>query len=325
MGANVLGYSLEAPTEPNHLALLDLKMTSIIGDILDVEHLNEVFERHKPEIVFHLAAQSLVRYSYREPIETFSVNVQGTVNVLEVCRKSPTVKAVINVTTDKCYENKEHLQAYVESDPLGGHDPYSASKACSELVTASYRKSFTSANQFLIASARAGNVIGGGDWAEDRLIPDMVKALQAGQTTEIRSPGAVRPWQHVLEPLSGYLLLGQKLLEGEQTLADAWNFGPFEDEDLSVGEVAQELQKYWGFRIDLGIKKQTLHEASILKLNCSKARNELHWYPVWGSEEMLEKTVCWYRDFYEKEVLLTREQLDQYIAQARAQKIVWAE
>lgn len=240
MGADVLGYALEPDTNPNHFSMLDLPIASVIGDIRDIEHLTRVFDRFQPEIIFHLAAQSLVRRSYDDPAETFKTNVIGTVNIFEACRRTSSVRAVINVTSDKCYENREWLWGYRENDPMGGYDPYSASKGCAELVTSAYRNSFFNLAEYdrkhytLLASVRAGNVIGGGDWAKDRIMTDIMEAVSQGEKLYIRNPRATRPWQHVLEPLSGYLLLGQKLLEGEKEFAEAWNFGPNDDGAISI-------------------------------------------------------------------------------------------
>ena len=249
LGAKVIGYALEPPTNSNHFELLNLDMVSIIGDIRDRDRLNAIFKKYKPEVVFHLAAQPLVRYSYINPVETFETNVMGTINVFEACRITESVKAIVNITSDKCYENKEWIWGYRESDPLGGYDPYSASKGCAELVTSSYRKSFFNPEDYskkhntLLASARSGNVIGGGDWGKDRLIPDIVRAISKNEKLYIRNPKATRPWQHVLEPLSGYLFLGQMLLEGKTEFADAWNFGPNEGCHTDVETVVKKIKR----------------------------------------------------------------------------------
>ena len=250
MGAKVIGYSLEPPTSPNHFELLNLDMVSVIGDIRDSNRLNAVFAQYQPEIVFHLAAQPLVRLSYKEPVETFETNVIGTLKVFEACRNTKSVRAIVNITSDKCYENKEWVWGYRENDPMGGYDPYSASKGCAELVTSSYRNSFFNVNEYgkshnvLLASCRAGNVIGGGDWAKDRLMTDIMVAVSEGKKVVIRNPRATMPWQHVLEPLSGYLMLGQKLLEGKKEFAQAWNFGPGEQGAITVKEVVENIKKY---------------------------------------------------------------------------------
>jgi len=318
MGADVIGYSLEAPTRPNHFELLDINMVSIIGDIRDSKKLESIFQEYRPEIVFHLAAQPLVRLSYKEPVETFETNVMGTINVYEACRNAKSVRAIVNVTSDKCYENKEWIWGYKETDPMGGYDPYSASKGASELVTSSYRNSFFNNEKYgkdhnvLLASCRAGNVIGGGDWAEDRLIPDMMKAVSLGNKVHIRNPNATRPWQHVLEPLGGYLMIGQKLLEGKVAFADGWNFGPSDENSITVYDVVKNVQKSWNL-IDYVIDDGNhVHEANLLKLDCSKAHFRLQWYPVWNTEKTFEKTVEWYKNFYSSGKVISLEQLHEY-------------
>ena len=292
MGANVTGYSLPPPTEPNHFDLLGLDINSIIGDIRDAEKLKRVFKEQQPEIVFHLAAQPIVRFSYKDPVETFSSNVMGTINVFEASRESGTVRAIVNVTSDKCYENREWPWGYREIDPLGGYDPYSASKGCAELITSCWRNSFFNLKDYgsthhtLLASGRAGNVIGGGDWAADRLIPDMMRAVSQNGKVKIRNPHATRPWQHVLEPLSGYLLLGQRLLEGRKEFAEAWNFGPSDDGNATVEEIVGQVKKAWP-KIDYEIQcdSDQPHEAGMLRLDCSKARAKLQWRPVWDAKD----------------------------------------
>jgi CDP-glucose 4,6-dehydratase len=319
LGAEVCGYALPAPTAPSHWNLLKLDIRSEIADIRDPQTLEKVFREFQPETVFHLAAQPLVRASYRDPVETYSTNVLGTLNVFEACRKTESVRAVINVTSDKCYENREWKRGYREDDAMGGYDPYSSSKGCSELLTASYRNAyfnpaaFSKKHQTLLASCRAGNVIGGGDWAEDRLIPDMMRAVAAGTPVEIRNPAATRPWQHVLEPLGGYLLVGQRLLEGKTACATGWNFGPAEDADLSVREVVENIKHCWS-RIEYRLAQSTdaPHEANLLKLDCTKAREQLGWHPVWNSTTTFEKTVGWYREFYESRTLMTEADLCAY-------------
>jgi CDP-glucose 4,6-dehydratase len=329
MGASVCGYSLDANTEPAHIKLLDLDLISEIGDIRDVERLNTVVKSFNPEIVFHLAAQPLVRLSYKEPIETYSTNVMGTLYLLEACRKVKSIKAIVVVTSDKCYENKEWLWGYRENDPMGGFDPYSASKGCTEIVTASYRNSYFNLNDYgiqhsvLLATARAGNVIGGGDWAEDRLIPDAMKAASEKQVVKIRNLHATRPWQHVLEPLSGYLLLGQKLLEGKLEFAGAWNFGPESAGVKTVGEVLTSIQSVWSdmnFKMDNGNHP---HEAGLLKLDCSKANQLLKWRETLSIDETIEYTVQWYRTFYIQNKVITSDQLQNYLKKARQNNAVW--
>ena len=319
MGATICGVALPAPTEPSHWSLLKLDVRSEVTDIRDFQTLEKVFREFQPEIVFHLAAQPLVRMSYRDPIETYSTNVMGTLNVFEACRKTESVRAIINVTSDKCYENREWDRGYREDDAMGGHDPYSSSKGCSELLTASYRNSYFNPSDFgtkhqtLLASCRAGNVIGGGDWAEDRLVPDMMRAVAAGTPVEIRNPHATRPWQHVLEPLGGYLLVGQKLLEGRSEFSKGWNFGPDDDATLSVEQVVKCIKASWS-KIEYHLAKEidAPHEANLLKLNCSKAWKELGWTPVWNGEKTFDRTVSWYREFYEKGCVATADDLKTY-------------
>ncbi|VVS90865.1 CDP-glucose 4,6-dehydratase [Desulfoluna spongiiphila] len=331
LGANVMGYSLAPETNPNHFMLLAPDIKSVISDIRDVKNLNKAFEDFKPEIVFHLAAQPLVRLSYKLPLETFNTNVMGTANVLEACRRSDSVRAVINITSDKCYENREWLWGYRENDPMGGHDPYSASKGCAELVTASYRNSFFNLNSFnkkhkiLVASARAGNVIGGGDWAKDRIVADIIRSTHKDTALKIRNPNATRPWQHVLDPLSGYLLLGQKLLQEKEEFADAWNFGPNDDGNITVLEIVSLIEKAWK-KINYKIETNTNnpHEAISLKLDCSKARTKLGWRNVWETELTIEKTTQWYQCFYEQKKLITNIQIKEYIKKAINNRLAWA-
>ena len=332
MGANVIGYSLEAPTAPNHIGLLDVDIVSIIGDIRDQKKLDGTFATYKPDIVFHLAAQPLVRLSYDEPVETYDTNVMGTLKVLEACRKSNSVKAIVNITSDKAYENKEWIWGYRENDPMGGYDLYSSSKGCAELLASSYRNSYFNLNDFgtkhntLLASCRAGNVIGGGDWAQDRLITDIMVAVSKGEKVKIRNPYATRPWQHVLEPLSGYLHVGQKLLEGKKEFAEGWNFGPSDEGSISVEEVVKYIQKYWD-KIDyeLNLSDDHPHEANLLKLDCSKAHIRLKWKDVWDSQTTFDKMTSWYKSYYENGNILTQEDLNCYIADAKAKNIEWAE
>jgi len=329
MGAKIIGYSLQPPTEPNHFQWLDIDINSIIGDVRDAEKLKQVFQEQQPEIVFHLAAQAIVRLSYKDPIETFTSNVMGTVNVLEAARASGAVRAIVNVTSDKCYENRERPWAYRENDALGGYDPYSASKGCAELVTGCWRNSFLNpkdygrTHQTLLASARAGNVIGGGDWAADRLIPDIMRAVHQQKKVKIRNPQATRPWQHVLEPLSGYLLLGQKLLEGQKEFAESWNFGPSEDENITVGEIVDQVKKVWP-KIDYEINQtpDQPHEAGMLRLDCSKAHAKLQWSPVWAGKETVTKTAKWYQAFYESGKVQSIDNLKSYIADAHSKHLI---
>ncbi len=301
LGADVYGYALEPPTQPSlfYEAKIDKLITSYIGDIRDLAYLQEVMQKVHPEIVIHMAAQPLVRDSYKIPVETYSINVMGTVHLLEACRNTPSVKAIVNVTTDKCYENKEWHWGYRENEPMGGYDPYSNSKGCSELVTSSYRNSFFNIKNYEIhrvalASARAGNVIGGGDWANDRLIPDFIRSISKGEKLRIRSPYAIRPWQHVLEPLNGYLTLAAKLFTDGALFAQGWNFGPDDNDAKNVEWITKSICDLWGegasFEIDSNPQP---HEANYLKLDCSKAKTELGWYPIWNIQTTLKKIVDW--------------------------------
>lgn len=298
MGAEVHGYALEAPTEPSLFAECELPahiVASTIADIRDAATLARAMQAAQPHVVLHLAAQSLVRHSYKAPVETYAVNVMGTVNVLEAVRQTPGVQAIINVTTDKCYENREWVWPYRENEAMGGADPYSSSKACSELVTAAYRQSFLDAAGIHLASARAGNVIGGGDWASDRLIPDFLRALDKQQPLNIRSPLATRPWQHVLEPLSGYLLLAEKLCSEGRPYSEAWNFGPNDNDTRPVRWIVEHLcQQVAGasWHCDTA---QHPHEANTLKLDSSKAKARLGWQPRWDLETALSQTLRWHQ------------------------------
>lgn len=324
LGARITGVALAPETAPNHWELLGLDIDDARLDVRDAEALNRKFDEARPEIVFHLAAQPLVRRSYRDPLQTWSTNVMGTANVLEACRRTPGVKAVVVITTDKVYENSEWHWGYREIDPLGGHDPYSASKAASELVAASYRNAFFGGSEApLLATARAGNVIGGGDWSQDRLIPDVVRSIAAGTSLEIRSPFSTRPWQHVLECLSGYLLLGQMLLQGESDCAQAWNFGPAPEDNRTVAEVLSVLAAHWaGFQWHRSPQPQ-YHEAGQLYLDSSKARTSLGWRPVWGLEKSLEQTARWYQEQLQHNRAATRDQLHNYLAAANSAALPW--
>jgi CDP-glucose 4,6-dehydratase len=320
LGAEVVGYALPPNTESNHFSLLNSDYKSYFEDVRDLETLSKAMIEIKPDIVFHLAAQPLVRYSYQNPIETYSTNVMGTVNVMEAARFCNSVKAIVVVTTDKCYENVEQNIGYVETDRMGGFDPYSSSKGCAELAVSSYRNSFFNLNdyskkhQILLASARAGNVIGGGDWSIDRLIPDIIKSAIKGEKTSIRYPNATRPWQHVLEPISGYLMLGERLLNGEKEFADGWNFGPEDNEVLTVGEVLEIAKNIWD-EIDYEVDTTNVHfhEAGLLSLNIDKAKTKLVWAPKWTNEVSIQKTIEWYKEFYLSNQIITEEQLNQYI------------
>lgn len=322
LGVELIGYSLEPPTKLNmfEIAKVESGMTSIKGDVLDLEYLKSVVKKYKPEIVIHMAAQSLVHYSYSKPQKTFATNVMGTVNLFETIREIKGVKVFINVTSDKCYENKEQDKGYCESDPMGGYDPYSSSKGCAELITSAYRNSFFNLENFskhatAIASVRAGNVIGGGDWSSDRLIPDIIKAIFDSKTLKIRNPQAVRPWQHVLEPLNAYLLLIEKLWDEGPKYSEAWNFGPDDCDIKSVSWIVKRFIELWGEKVNFVFDSSgKLHETQCLKLDCTKARTKLGWSQKWDINTALEKTVEWYRSLKEKEDMnaFTISQIKQY-------------
>jgi CDP-glucose 4,6-dehydratase len=301
---NLTGYALPPPTKPSlfDVAQVSRNMNSIIGDVRDLAHLKNVLETFQPEIVIHMAAQSLVRYSYNNPVETYSTNVMGTVHLLEAVRHIDSVKAIVNVTSDKCYENNEWVWGYRENEPMGGFDPYSNSKGCAELVTSAYRSSFFNPEHYsqhgvALASARAGNVIGGGDWATDRLIPDILKSIIADEPVRLRNPYATRPWQHVLEPLNGYLTLSQALYKNGIKFAEAWNFGPKDQDVLTVENVTRQIVTNWGgnARYEIISQPNTLHEATLLKLDCSKAYNHLKWQPKWDAKKTIEKICRWHK------------------------------
>ena len=322
MEAQVVGYALAPPTTPSlfDVAKVGKGMTSIIGDIRDLEKFRAVFTEHKPEIVIHMAAQPLVRYSYIEPVETYSTNVMGTVNLLEAVRSTPSVKAVVNITSDKCYENREWVWGYRENEAMGGYDPYSSSKGCAELVASAYRNSYFHPDKYqqhgvALASARAGNVIGGGDWAGDRLIPDILRAIVQNKPVHIRNPHAIRPWQHVLEPLAGYLQLAQKLYTEGAAYAEGWNFGPNEEDAKPVQWIVEQLTTAWGegasWKLDGG---EHPHEAHYLKLDCSKAKAQLDWHPKWHLDATLSAIIEWHRAHRDGKDMraLTLKQIQQY-------------
>ena len=308
MGAKAVGYALPPPTNPSLFATANVAegMTSIEGDIRDYAALAAVFKQYQPEIVIHMAAQALVRYSYSNPIETYSTNVMGTVHLLEAARQAGGVRAIVNVTSDKCYENHEWVWGYREDEPMGGYDPYSSSKGCAELVASAYRNSFFNPQEYAkhgvaVASARAGNVIGGGDWAEDRLIPDIMRAVVQGKPVNIRSPHATRPWQHVLEPLSGYLMLAQKLFDEGVFYAESWNFGPYDEDAKPVQWIVERLTQSWGEGASWQLDQNPQpHEAHHLKLDCSKARVKLGWHPGWQLKEAVASIVDWHKAFLNK-------------------------
>jgi CDP-glucose 4,6-dehydratase len=332
LGAEVCGYALPPPTDPSHFALLELNMRSELGDIRDAEHVARYVAEVKPEIVFHLAAQPLVRRSYEQPVETFATNVIGSLHLYEACRAAGGVRAIVSITTDKVYENREWVWGYREDDPLGGHDPYSASKACADLATTSYRRSFWPPERHgrdhgtLLCTARAGNVIGGGDWAEDRLVPDLMRAAAAGREAVLRNPDSTRPWQHVLEPLAGYLLLGQRLWQGRAELACAWNFGPDADGVLTVAEVARALAAAWpALRHRVERPADAPHEAGLLTLDCARARALLCWRPIWDGAPGFAYTADWHRAHQERGELISRMQLAQYVARAHELGAIWTQ
>jgi CDP-glucose 4,6-dehydratase len=329
LGSTVTGYALDPSTAPNHFDLLDFGLNSVIADLKEADLLRAEMERAQPEIVFHLAAQPIVLRSYEDPVETFETNVLGTARLLEACRHVKSVKAVVVITTDKCYENREWVYGYRETDALGGHDPYSASKACTELVTASFRKSFfdaTSDREVLVASARAGNVVGGGDWTEHRLVPDVMRAASESKPVQIRNPRSSRPWQHVLEPLSGYLALGAKLLKGSEEFATAWNFGPAIESNLTTEQLFELMQRSWPeIQCEITPMESAPHEAGLLMLDSTKAQRELDWRPVWGIEPTLHETVRWYRTYYEEQRAISAQQIDQYVQCASSEGISWAQ
>jgi CDP-glucose 4,6-dehydratase len=300
LGADVTGFSLPAPTDPSFFEqtrLADL-VHHVEGDVRDMSAVESAVQKARPEVVFHLAAQSLVRYSYENPIETYATNVMGTAHLLDACRRAESVRAVVSVTSDKCYENREWVWPYRETDPMGGHDPYSSSKGAAELVISAYRRSFFEKGARM-ASVRAGNVIGGGDWATDRLVPDIVRAMMAGERPLIRNPNSVRPWQHVMEALGGYLQIAEHLLEGRDEFATAWNFGPSEEDAKPVGWIVDRMLEMWGAGGWDRPAGDHPHEATMLKLDCSKARAALGWRPRFRLEEALEKVVEWHKSVAE--------------------------
>ncbi len=303
LGAEVKGYALNPPTSPSlfNEAKVGTFIDSQIGDIRDQSVLHESMIAFNPDILFHMAAQPLVRYSYDEPIETYEINVIGTAKVLEVARNCPNLKSIVNITTDKCYENDERIQGYKEGDPMGGYDPYSSSKGCVELVTSAYRRSFLQDQGVGLASVRAGNVIGGGDWADDRLIPDILRSFEKNESVVIRNPNATRPWQHVLEPLSGYLVLAQKLYNDQDKYAEGWNFGPHKSDVKPVDWILDEMISKWpnaSWELD---QNSNPHEAGFLQLDISKAESKLGWKPVWGLSHTLKKIIDWQKAWLNQE------------------------
>jgi CDP-glucose 4,6-dehydratase len=326
LGANVVGYALKTDTEPAHFSLLEVDYTSIIADINNEKALKKALKTHKPDIVFHLAAQPLVRDSYKNPVSTYKTNVFGTLNLYEAVRCTPSVKAIVCITTDKVYDNKEWERAYNENDNLGGYDPYSASKACVEILSDSYRKSFFQ-DRIHLATVRAGNVIGGGDWANERLLPDIIKATVSYKPVFIRNPQAIRPWQHVLEPLSAYLLLGENFLTpslNQGHYATVWNVAPDLEDCHPVKNVLEKVKKQWNrVAFQFETDKENLHEAHILKLDTTKAKTDLKWQPVWQLDKAIEKTIEWYKTFYENNQVLTHKHIETYIKDAKQASAVW--
>jgi CDP-glucose 4,6-dehydratase len=325
IGAEVFGFALEPPTRPSfhdQCRIGSRLSASVRGDVRDLDALQRAIRDWSPEIVFHLAAQALVRQSYAAPVETFQTNVMGTVHLLEACRQSASVRAVINVTSDKCYENKEWAWGYRENDALGGHDPYSSSKACAELVTAAYQRSYADTTETGrgLASVRAGNVIGGGDWAEDRLMPDCVRSLSSGTSVTVRNPHSIRPWQHVLEPLHGYLMLAARMAEAPGEFSGAWNFGPDEGSVLTVAEMVHLMIREWGTGEVKTAPAAALHESRVLRLDSSKAKALLGWKPRWDVRTALSKTVEWHKRLRAGEDMLavSRGQIADYAAEVVA-------
>ena len=322
LDVDLIGFSKSIPTKPSIFESVNVenKMISIMGDVRDLDKIKEIIKEYKPEIVIHMAAQSLVLPSYEDPIETYSTNIMGTVNVLEAIRTVGKVRVVINVTSDKCYENKGIEYNYTEVDPMGGYDPYSGSKGCSELITNSFRNSFfnpkKSENKTSLASVRAGNVIGGGDWSPYRIIPDIVKGLLTHNTIKIRDPSAIRPWQHVLEPLNGYLLLIEKLWYNGPNYADAWNFGPDEKDNKPVSWIVEKFIQSWDHKVNwIYENDNSKHESKYLRLDCTKAKTKLGWHPKINLELALDWTIEWYKKYEEKQDMekLTQSQIQKFI------------
>lgn len=324
MGAQVSGLALDPNTEPSHWRLLHLEgISDHRVDLRNIDAVRKVLHTNQPDVVFHLAAQPLVRRSYRDPLDTFASNVTGLLNLLEAVRDCSSVQVLINATTDKVYAEHGTRAGYRETDPLGGHDPYSTSKACAELISDCYRKCYFHESGARLATARAGNVIGGGDWAEDRLIPDLARAGNKGAALQIRNPKAVRPWQHVLEPLSGYLLLAQRLWK-DASLAGAWNFGPSAEGEIQVEALVTRLAAQWpALRIEHDDSKHP-HEATVLRLNCEKAKQKLGWQPAWDIDKTLAKTAAWYRAFQQSGHIASKGDLALYCEDARRLGQAWA-
>ena len=324
LGVDLVGFSKSVPTKPSLFELADIgkNMTSIMGDITSIENITNVVKQHNPEIIVHMAAQSLVHKSYDQPLETFSTNIMGTVNLLEAVRNTSKKCVIINVTSDKCYENQELERGYKENDPMGGYDPYSSSKGCAELITSSFRNSFfkDSNNKdydISLASVRAGNVIGGGDWADNRIVPDIMRGILDKKIIKIRNPNSVRPWQYVLEPLRGYLELAEKLYNYKSEYAESWNFGPEIDDAKPVSWLVNEIVEMWGENIEVDFDNDDLdhkHETNFLRLDCSKAKSKLKWNPKIKLEEGLKLTVNWYKQYEQTKELreFTENQIEEY-------------
>lgn len=323
LGAEVVGFSLPPNTKPSHFEILEPKMESVWGDIRDGELLKKTVQRVRPELVLHMAAQPIVRASYLDPVGTYATNVMGTMHLFEACRATESVRAVVNVTSDKCYENVEQNRGYTETDPMGGGDIYSSSKGAAELLTSSYRKSFWSTGEYgtkhnvLLASVRAGNVIGGGDWAADRIVPDAIRAVESGQKLVIRNPQATRPWQHVLEPVRGYLMIASRLLAGEKAFAEGWNFGPLDENCVPVDTLLRGLKKHLP-SLEWRVEPSELKEARLLMLDSTKAISKLGWKPQLGLGETLEMTSSWYAAYARSKEVLTSNQIAAYMSIAKA-------
>ena len=326
LGAEVYGYSLLPGTEPNHFNLLSPEVTTCINDIRDYNSVKNFVNKSEPEIIFHLAAQPSVLRSYDDPMGTLGTNVMGTTNILEAAKLTPSVKSIIIITTDKCYKNKEWFYGYREIDELGGHDPYSASKACTEIIAESYKKAFFEKenNRILIATARAGNVLGGGDWTTDRIFKDIVMAVSNKQKLVLRNPESIRPWQHVLEPLSGYLLLGQLLFQNKKEFAKPWNFGPLPSSNITVRKLVNIVIKHWN-EIDVEYKNSLKHETKSLMLDSTQAYNNLSWQPIWEIDTTINKTVEWYKSFYDEKKIITESQINKFTQDALNKNISWVQ
>lgn len=334
LGAQIIGYSDKELDEPNMFDTLGLKeeITHLIGNINDGAKLKEIINQYQPEIVFHMAAQPLVREAYRKPVATYMTNVMGTQNLLEAIRESNSVRCFVNITTDKCYENEGKVYAFRETDPLGGYDPYSSSKACSEVLTKAYRSSYFNEEEYgvshhvAIATVRAGNVIGGGDWSTDRLVPDCVRSLHSGETISLRYPHAIRPWQHVLEPLSGYLWVGALMYQFGPKYGGPWNFGPADHNPLNVEDVVREIIKLWGKGNYSCMSQKRFYESPTLSLDITKAVSQLGWKPVYSIKESITASMQWYRTFYKRKVNMrsySENQINQYVQSARGEAILW--